>query len=256
MRFKTLPTVNRFFCMFKNQVVTITFFRFTGWKKRWWAFRQMGLAPDLLRGIPGLQFAKMLGSGAGNGFSVLPNLGAYGLLCAWDDEAAAKQFFASHELYADYQKNSTEQWTLFMRATMAHGQWDGVEPFQISEQFDENQLVGVITRATIHTKHLLGFWRFVPAVSRSVADKKGLLFSVGIGELPIIQQATFSLWENSKRMQAYAYQSQYHKEVVKRTRELGWYKEELFARFHPYASFGTWQGEEPLADFHLQSLEI
>ena len=142
-----------------------------------------------------------------------------------------------------------EQWTVYMRTVMTHGQWDSVEPFQIREKMDENQVVGVITRATIRTKHLWRFWRFVPPVSHSVAKREGLLFSVGIGELPIIQQATFSLWQNSHLMKAYAYQSRFHKEVVRRTRELGWYKEELFARFHPYASEGSWHGQNPLAAY-------
>ena len=40
------------------------------------------------------------------------------------------------------------------------------------------------------------------------------------------------------------------KEVVKRTRELGWYEEELFARFHPYRSEGDWgQGATPVEEW-------
>ncbi|MDX1940518.1 MAG: hypothetical protein SFU99_08200 [Saprospiraceae bacterium] len=230
-----------------SQITTITFIRYKGARQRWWAFGQMGLASGLLKDIPGLQFGKMLGSGGSNGFSVLPNLSVYALLCVWEKESRAQDFFSSHPLFQSYQQKSAEQWTIFMRVTMVHGQWDGVEPFQITEQFDENQLVGVITRASIRTQHLWGFWRFVPSVSRSVENREGMLFSIGIGELPIVQQATFSLWENSKLMKAYAYQSRYHKEVVKLTRELGWYKEELFARFVPYATEGSWQGQNPLA---------
>ncbi len=235
--------------MQNDQIVTITFFRYRSWQNRWWAFGQMGLAPKLLQNISGLQFGKMLGSGGGNGFSVLPNLSVYGLLGVWNNESAARHFFEQHPLFASYLEKTAEHWTVFMRTTMAHGQWDGVEPFQVSAEFDENQLVGVITRATIRTRQLWRFWRFVPRVSRSVEKREGLLFSVGIGELPIVQQATFSLWANSKLMKAYAYQSRYHQEVVKRTRELGWYSEELFARFLPYATEGSWQGSNPLHHF-------
>jgi hypothetical protein len=32
----------------------------------------------------------------------------------------------------------------------------------------------------------------------------------------------------------YAYQNPKHAEMVKKTRELQWYSEELFARFEPY----------------------
>lgn len=235
--------------MINDQIVTITFFRYEGMSGKWWAFKQMGLAPGRLKRIPGLEFGKMLGSGGRNGFSILPNLSTYGFLGVWEDECAARTFFESHPLFASFCTKSMEQWTVYMRTVMTHGQWDDVEPFQIREKVDENQVVGVITRATIRTRHLWRFWRFVPPVSRSVAKREGLLFSVGIGELPIIQQATFSLWENSHLMKAYAYQSRFHKEVVRRTRELGWYKEELFARFHPYASEGSWYGQNPLSAY-------
>jgi hypothetical protein len=228
-------------------ITTVSFFRYRGWADRWWGFKQMGLAGKGLEQVEGLRFAKMLGSGGGNGFSIWPNLGTYGLLGVWESEAAAEQFFQQHPLYQSFRERCTSWWNLYMHAAKAHGEWEGEQPFPISAPYDPQRLVGVLTRATIYTKHLWRFWRFVPPVSRSIEDKPGLLFSVGIGELPLIQQATFSLWENSEKMMDYAYRSRYHKEVVRRTRELGWYEEELFARFHPYRSEGDWEnGQTPI----------
>ncbi|NRB48193.1 MAG: hypothetical protein HRU41_11010 [Saprospiraceae bacterium] len=234
-----------------TQIVTITFFQFAGMKRKWWGFKQMGLAPAQLAEIPGLVFSKMLGSGGGNGFQIWPNLGVYGLLGVWESEAAAHAFIPEHPLFTELSEKSREQWTVFMRTSMAHGTWDGVNPFEGKEKVDEEAPICVITRATIKTNKLWQFWRFVPRVSRAVGDQTGRLFSVGVGELPLIQQATFSLWNSSREMKAYAYHDKYHKEVIRRTRELGWYKEELFARFTPYAERGTWQGKSLITDLAM-----
>ncbi|NUO03005.1 MAG: hypothetical protein HUU01_20545 [Saprospiraceae bacterium] len=225
-----------------QQIVTVSFFRYQGIRRRWQAFTQMGRSRQLLQGIEGLQFAKMLGSGGGNGFSIRPNLGVYGLLGVWENESAARQFFSEHATAVQLKNQSTENWTVFMRTAKSHGSWDGISPFNITVAYDEAAVVGVLTRATIKPAQLWHFWKFVPPVSRSISGRAGLLFSVGIGELPLIQQATFSLWQNSHAMKAYAYESGFHKTVVRRTRETGWYSEELFARFHPFCEEGSWAG--------------
>lgn len=219
-----------------SPIVSITFFEYGPWRARWWAFRQMGLAPAQLAEVAGLSFCKMLGTGSRNGFSIWPNTGLYGLLCVWADEAAAEAFRAQHPLYATLCDRSRRHWTVLMRTAMAHGEWEGERPFVPNGiKPGEDTPVAVITRATIRLGSLWQFWRYVPSVSRSMDGSPGLLFSVGIGELPLIQQATFSLWRSARDMRAYAYQGKAHSEVVKKTRELDWYKEELFARFVPYA---------------------
>ncbi|MFN7115197.1 MAG: hypothetical protein ACK4TA_00265 [Saprospiraceae bacterium] len=237
--------------MAKKQLVTFTLFRFSGWRNRWWAFRQMGLSAQLLRGVAGLQFGKMLGSGGGKGFSVLPNLGVYGLLGVWEDENAARQFFTHHSFFQANLQHTQEYWTIFLNAYMAHGQWDGQSPFQLHDPPDENAPIAVLTRATIHTRRLWHFWQHVPRVSHSIEAHPGKLFSIGVGELPIVQQVTFSLWENAAAMKNYAYQSRVHSNVVKQTRRYNWYKEELFARFVPIATEGTWGGSNPLANYTI-----
>jgi hypothetical protein len=229
-----------------SQIVTLSFFRFTKAADMWWGFKQMGLAPAELAKVSGLSFYKMLGSGRGNGFSIWPNLGVYGLLGVWESEQYAEAFFEQHPLFQAFQTRTTELWSVYLQTAKVHGTWDGRAPFMENVPFQPDAPVAVLTRASIRTRRLWQFWRFVPSVSQAMwrEHQEGLLFSVGIGELPLVQQATFSIWQNSALMQAYAYQGKLHSAVVRKTRELNWYKEELFARLHPYRYEGSWQSFE------------
>ncbi|MEM6697560.1 MAG: hypothetical protein AAF599_04140 [Bacteroidota bacterium] len=232
-----------------SQIITISFFKYEGFSNKWWAFTQMQRAYGKLKGTKGLGFHRMLGSGGDRGFSIFPNWSTYGLIAVWEKATDAEQFFQKHSVFKDFLNYSQEHWTVYLKTSKVHGEWSGTCPFKETISYDKKALVGVLTRATIHTKYLRHFWKFVPSVSESVHDKKGLIFSVGVGELPIVQQATFSLWESSELMMEYAYKSAYHKEVVQKTRELGWYKEEMFARFLPYRSEGSWGGVDLLAQY-------
>jgi hypothetical protein len=75
---------------------------------------------------------------------------------------------------------------------------------------------------------------------------QGFITSVGIGEMPWIKQATFSVWESKEKMKQFAYKQQTHTKVIQKTREENWYAEEMFVRFKVVASFGFLNGFDPL----------
>ena len=106
--------------------------------------------------------------------------------------------------------------------------------------------VAVLTRATVRPSRWHRFRGSRPPVSRELAGARGLHAAVGIGEAPVGLQATFSIWSDAAAVAAFA-RSPEHRAVVRRTREEGWYGEELFARFTPLGSTGTWDGSDPLS---------
>ncbi len=225
-----------------SQITTSTFFKVETFANRWWAFKQMQLGHIALKQQRGLSFYKILGSGSKTGFSIVPNFGTYVLLCVWKSEEDANLFFKENLFFKTYIKKSSEHLTIYLRAAEVHGLWDGQQPFQKNVQLNINQPILVLTRARIRFRKLWSFWSQVRHVSDSLEQYTGLALSIGVGEWPLIQQATISLWTTQSEMLDYAYKNPKHREVVALTRKLNWYKEELFARFVPYQFEGVWNG--------------
>ncbi|MCE2496496.1 MAG: hypothetical protein J4F31_07970 [Flavobacteriales bacterium] len=211
-------------------VVLLSFYRFSK-SHRWWAFRQMGLAKERLGEGPAPQFVKFLGTGAGEGFSMRPDLTTYAHLTVWNDADEARAFLRS-PMSRDWQARSVAHAHIDLNPVKVHGEWNGKQPFSIAETYEKGPLA-VMTRARIRAARLVDFWRHVPQASRSLIENKEVLFAKGIGEMPWIEQATFSLWPSKEAMRRYAYDNGTHREVIQRTRQRNWYSEELFAEFVP-----------------------
>jgi len=213
-----------------------------------WALGQMATAPPQLRRVAGLRFFQLMGSGADNGFGFWPNLRRYGFMATWDSAAEAAAFFATHPVWAAYTQRSLETWTTELAPLQAHGAWNGVAPFGevVTRAAPAGTPVAVLTRASIRLRRAPRFWRFVEPTSRALAGAEGLRLAIGLGELPLVRQATFSLWDSAQAMQQYAYRDARHREVIQLTRREGWYSEELFARFQVLGSTGTVDGHNPV----------
>ncbi len=234
-----------------SSITTLTLFRFSGLWNKMWAFGQMQFAHSHIRKTPGLNFYKLMGSGREPGFNPLPDWSVYALLCNWENENAANDFFQQADVFRQYQAHTSEQWTIFMKPLHAKGLWSGINPFTPSVDLDEtNPLIAVITRATIRTNKLVQFWRYVPISQLPILKGcKGLIYTKGIGEAPLVQMATFSIWQSLEDLKNFAYNSPEHKEAILKTHRIDWYKEEMFARFQPYRSLGSWGGQYLLSPY-------
>ncbi|MBR9998507.1 MAG: hypothetical protein KFF73_06020 [Cyclobacteriaceae bacterium] len=78
--------------------------------------------------------------------------------------------------------------------------------------------------------------------------------------MPFREQATFSIWENVDEMKKFAYQS-FHAMAIKVPRKRIGFKGDMYTRFKPVATIGSWKGKNPLfnkvnhlEDYHLSLL--
>lgn len=212
------------------------------------ALRTMGrLGSDRLRlaRVPGLHFWRLLGTGHGDDTGPGADLHRSALFAVWDDEAALDAFVATMQ---PRWNAAVESWHVRLRAVGGHGRWrdvdvlDGMEPARHA-----SGPVAIVTRAAVRPGSWRSFRGAGPEVDRELHASDGLLAVLGIGEAPVGRLGTFSLWRDIEAARAFARRQPHHLEVVRRTRAERWYREELFARFEPYASTGSWDGHDPLA---------
>ena len=215
-----------------TQVTTLTLFSFK--TNKFWAFQQMGVAPLRLKNIEGLKFYKFLGTGGGQGFSLRPDFSTYAFLGVWEDLSFYQNCLQKHPIFKTYQEKATSQRDLILNAVKSHGKWSGQNPFKTKPGLEAkgNQKAVVITRATLHWNRLFSFWKAVPAASKAIETAQGIQYYKGIGEWPFIQQATISIWDDFEAVNTFAYKNRAHADIVKKTKQMNWYKEDLFSRFH------------------------
>lgn len=211
----------------------------------------MGVMPRRLIKIKNLVFFKVLGTGGGMGYSAVPGFRKYALLTLWSSMEEAEEFYHHSPILKSYRKRNLEELSLFMRPLSARGEWSKQNPFISHEATKPDHPLAVITRASIRWRHILTFWKKVSAVSMSQRSFEGQLYSQGIGELPWIEQATFTVWSSLQEMKNFAYGSNMaHTDAIKTTRKQHIFSEEMYARFQVVKMTGTMDGKNPMSKFN------
>jgi spheroidene monooxygenase len=230
------------------QTAALSLFRFDSLAARAWVLGQMALARPGLRRIAGLQFARLCGSGTGQGFTPKPNTAVWAILSVWDDGARAREGIAFEPLFRRWRDRASEAATLYLEPYAARGAWGGVVPFE--PHGGAAGAVAALTRATVRPAAALRFWGRVPDISARIGADPNVAFKIGIGEVPLLHQVTFSVWPDSARMAAFA-RTGPHAEAIAAVRAGNWFSEELYARFRVTGTAGRWEGREPLSELEL-----
>jgi hypothetical protein len=210
------------------------------------AMARLGTDRLKMGSIPGLHFWRLLGTGKGSDTGPSVDLRRTALFAVWQTPDHLDAFLAESTLARRWDK-AEEHWQCRLRRIGGHGTWRGVDPLDQMAIGDASGPIAIITRADVRLRSWRAFGAAGPGVSEELAAAPGLRAVVGIGEAPVGRLGTFSLWDSAQAAREFAQGGPEHLEVVRRTRAEDWYAEELFARFEPYDSMGTWSGRDPLA---------
>lgn len=190
--------------------------------------------------VPGLVFIKLLGSGAGGGFTLMPSFSHQGLFATFSDNRTADAFLASS--YVDFYRDNAAQFCAVRLDPYAvRGAWSGMTPLVNAVVAPENGPIAALTRGSVRLGAAARFWTYAPRAQASLEHAPGCLLAAGLGEAPLLRQATFSIWESKKAMDDYA-RSGAHGDAIAATYRHGFFSESLFARFIPTRVEGAWNG--------------
>ncbi len=231
-------------------IATLSLFRFEGFGSRLWVIGQMAAARLALRREPHLMFWKLCGSGTGEGFTPKPNWGVWAILAAWPDEATARHQIATSPVWQRWRSHAAEGCSVFMQPMSARGSWAGVNPFVPEPQAAPREgPLAVLTRASVKPGRALRFWKRVPGISAVIGADPNVLFKIGIGEVPLLHQITFSIWPDPASMALFARGDGPHGRAIQAVRDEDWFTDELYARFRVLGVEGHWNGLPLLAGF-------
>jgi spheroidene monooxygenase len=212
---------------------------------RAWGWWRIARGAKSWRGVPGLRLARVLGSGFEGGFGLRPSVSRQGVFLVFAGLADAEHFLATSPALQTYRDRADDLCVITLRAWSARGSWGGqtLSP-SIAAPLGAGPAmpVAALTRASIRPRRASAFWRMAPSTQSAIESAPGCVLAVGLGEAPLLRQATFSVWTSIAAMDAYA-RSGAHLAAIREAHRVGYFSESMFVRFVPVSMRGRWKGK-------------
>jgi hypothetical protein len=181
---------------------------------------------------PGCVLGKVLGTSRAGTTRTSADLRRWAIFAVWESNTARSVFVRESPVLRRWRSaaSSLQSWDL--EPVRSKGLWGGVNPFpDLPEVTDVTAPVAVLTRASVRPQRWWPFMRSAGRVDDALQQAAGCDLALGIGEWPVGEQATFSLWNSADDIDGFAYNNEVHSDVVRRTFAGRWYSEMLFTRF-------------------------
>ena len=177
----------------------------------------------------GLKFIKLFGTGSKEGFSLIPDFSSYVMITSWKNDHFRKKFFDGNNIINEIISRSSKRVEIKkIDPYNFKGSWNGINPFKNTSSYRRKDHCNY--KARVKFNKLINFIINTSLASKSIKSRDGAEFYKGIGELPIIEQATISIWKSEQSMKDYAYSDKNHLKILNKARQDKWYSEELFVR--------------------------
>jgi hypothetical protein len=175
-----------------------------------------------------------------------PDTGRIAFIAAWDNDAALDCFLADDPL-AEALRGG---WRTRLQPTHIFGAWPPLDGLVGNEPpMADDEPAAALTIGRLRLSQAPRFLRAGAAAERLAVRDPALLRGTGLARPPGLV-ATFSLWQTTGAMRAYAggLAGPEHRAAVKAHAAQPFHHASAFIRFRPYGAEGEWNGENPLPD--------
>jgi spheroidene monooxygenase len=126
------------------------------------------------------------------------------LFCVFSTEEHALDWLTQSTTLQQYREHTSELFVACLQPVSSRGSWSGHTLQVEAAPLQPDERLAALTRASIKPMRAARFWRHAPPAEHDLAAAAGCRLAVGLGEAPLVRQATFSIWDNTAAMDAYA----------------------------------------------------